>query len=476
MANAYLAAGVASDGTFWGVDNTNVAFRFIGASGPIPEPSQALVKVELGNAANVWGLDAAGGVYHLINQQPQPISIPHAWHISVGFDGTTFGINEGGGVMRLVNGVWQGVPGSLGQVSVGDANTVWGVKHGSGWYGGPGQPCRFDGTKFVEVPGPEMQWVSVGPDGTIWALTGDPDRQNNATVQYINGNWVTVVAPGPFLWGIAGGPNGNAFAWDVIGALILRNGTWQELPQPPTLGGMAGSMGADGSVCVGGGGQSFVQYRLNGYSTWEQINHFTSFETSSHNAHDIVIGSLYSGYFRFAGSIWQKVNGTLADISVAADGTMWGVDTNGVIYGYDGTNWNVKPGPALAKISCGSGSFVAGIDTSGNIQYLYAGVWTKITSPKVAAMIDVAIGADGTLCVVAADNSAYARVQPLDWVQLPVSLAQIDAADQYHLCGVTPLDSSQKNHLWQGTAGSILDRHAERIAQAARHPRQRPAG
>jgi hypothetical protein len=91
-------------------------------------------------------------------------------------------------------------------------------------------------------------------------------------------------------------------------------------------------------------------------------------------------------------------------------------------------------------------------------------------------MIDIAIGADGTLCVIAADNTAFARVQPLDWVKLPVSLAQIDASDQYHLCGVTPLDSSRKNHLWQGTANPVTDAREERLALAGRRPHMRPGG
>src|SRR5207244_6165634 len=55
--------------------------------------------------------------------------------ISVGADGTVFGLQASGSVWRwIAGGEWENVPGTLSQISVGGAEHVWGLQSsGSIW-------------------------------------------------------------------------------------------------------------------------------------------------------------------------------------------------------------------------------------------------------------------------------------------------------------------------------------------------------
>jgi Tectonin domain len=458
MPNSYLMASSGIDGAVWALDSANQAQRFLGDGFVQDESSQLLTQISVGNAGNIWGLDAAGKVYQLVDSIPQPAAFAHLWHVSVGFDGTIWGLDDHEQIFRWVSGAWQKVPGNLDQLSIGDANTIWGVYGPSGFWGGPGDAKRWNGTSWDAIPTPaRLRWVSVSQDLTVWAYTVD-----NRTLTY-NGNntWTTVAANGPSLWGIAGGPSGLAYGWDFLNLWQLTGGTWHRNRGIDSIGyvGFAG----DGTLLVS---SAWRPYRQTGYTNFTLVTGLgevlDAIPLGAHSAYfNEVLSHRYSSW---AGSRWLERTGTLANISVASDGTMWGVDSANKVYQWSGGAWQTRPG-TLARVSAGSASYVVGLDPQGNVQSWQNGAWVPITPPTTGRMIDVSIGADATLFVIAANFDVYSRVPPLDWSKHNgLELLQVDVADQFHVCGATPIDpASGKNTVWQGAA-----------AQHQRPPAQTP--
>ncbi len=55
------------------------------------------------------------------------------------------------------------------------------------------------------------------------------------------------------------------------------------------------------------------------------------------------------------GGKWERMGGAMAEVSVGDDGLVWGVNAAGAVYRYDGGGkWERMGGPALAQVSVGS--------------------------------------------------------------------------------------------------------------------------
>lgn len=65
--STYLMASNGNDGSFWALNGSNQALRFLGNSSMQPESSQALTSIAVADVNNVYGLDAAGDLYKLVN-------------------------------------------------------------------------------------------------------------------------------------------------------------------------------------------------------------------------------------------------------------------------------------------------------------------------------------------------------------------------------------------------------------------------
>jgi hypothetical protein len=64
-----------------------------------------------------------------------------------------------------------------------------------------------------------------------------------------------------------------------------------------------------------------------------------------------------------------RIPGPLKYVSVASDGTVWGVNANDMIYRRDGNYWTQIPG-RLKQISVGSSSRVWGVNANNEIYRL----------------------------------------------------------------------------------------------------------
>lgn len=70
-------------------------------------------------------------------------------------------------------------------------------------------------------------------------------------------------------------------------------------------------------------------------------------------------------------------------------------------------------------------------------------------------MLDVAIGSDASLFALDGGHRLWTRIAPGDWAQIgAVPLQQVDAADRYHVCGVT-LGNGGDNSVWTGAGVAV---------------------
>lgn len=134
-----------------------------------------------------------------------------------------------------------------------------------------------------------------------------------------------------------------------------------------------------------------------------------------------------SGTYTFGtGSGWTQtqITGKLVQVSVASDGTVWGINTAGSnIFHYTGGNnaWTQIGAGGLAQISVGSASNIWGVNAAGLI-YKYNGKqvndgtdWNQIPG----ALKQISVAADGTVCGVNASGNAYLYNGNNSWTALP---------------------------------------------------------
>jgi len=158
-----LQVDVAMDGTTYCIDSSNVLFRFnvdrwIRVTGNIKY-------VAVGSATDVWGLNTASKAGRIVNDQFQQVGDVTFANLSVGSDGTVWGVNVNGNIYKYDGTTFIAVKGTLHQISVGSANAVWGVQtNGMVWrYTANGD------IPFERIPG-ELTQVSVGGDGAVWGV------------------------------------------------------------------------------------------------------------------------------------------------------------------------------------------------------------------------------------------------------------------------------------------------------------------
>src|SRR5438270_293394 len=150
--------------------------------------------------------------------------------VSVGIDGTVWGVNSNDDVFRyLGDDQWETIAGKLKQISVGSAALVWGVNANDDVF-------QWTGSGWNQLSG-KLKNASVGSDGTVWGVNADDDvfRWTGSAWTQIAGKLKQIsVADASNVWGV-----------NSADAIFRRSGTtWQSV-----AGGLKNvSAGYDGSV------------------------------------------------------------------------------------------------------------------------------------------------------------------------------------------------------------------------------------
>jgi hypothetical protein len=195
---------VGSGSFIWAVTTSGLAFRYRTtlvnpndpndnrlkyewAQAPAPAPGVALINISVGMDGTVYASDATGRIYttssgassggSMVNSKdrtsPQIMSpwtlVPGTLtQISVGDASLVWGLNAGGVIFRAAftagNPIptWQHIQGSLKWISVAGDGTVFGVTTGN-------RIQKFEKVSFVDFPGVLTQ-ISVGADSVMWGV------------------------------------------------------------------------------------------------------------------------------------------------------------------------------------------------------------------------------------------------------------------------------------------------------------------
>ncbi|MCK6211640.1 hypothetical protein KZX45_13910 [Georgenia sp. EYE_87] len=195
-------------------------------------------------------------------------------HVSVGADGTVWGVNASDKIYRRDGNAWTQVSGALKQISVGNAANVWGVNKDDKIY-------RRTGDTWTRVPG-ALKHVSVAADGTVWGVNASDNiyrRDGNAWTQVPGALRQISSGNAAAVWGVNAGGN-----------IYRRTGSsWTQVP-----GSLKHvSVAADGTIW--------------GVNSADRI-------------------------YRWTGAAWEQFPGALKQVSVGAWGLVWGVNASDKIY------------------------------------------------------------------------------------------------------------------------------------------------
>lgn len=195
-------------------------------------------------------------------------------HVSVGADGTTWGVNASDQIFRRDGSTWTTVSGALKQISVGNGMNVWGVNASD-------QIFQRSGTTWTLVAG-ALKHVAVGNDGTVWGVNASDQifRRSGSTWTGVSGSLKQIsVGNANNVWGV--NASNDIFRWNGTG--------WTQI---------AGAL-------------KYVSVASDG-TVWGV------------NASDNI--------FRRNGNSWQSVQGALKQVSVGAPAEVWGVNANNEIF------------------------------------------------------------------------------------------------------------------------------------------------
>jgi hypothetical protein len=133
--------------------------------------------------------------------------------------------------------------------------------------------------------------------------------------------------------------------------------------------------------------------------------------------------------------LWERIAGALKYVSVASDGTVWGVNASDNIYRRTGNTWTQVPG-ALKQLSVGNASTIWGVNASDNIFRWNGNGWTRVAG----ALKHVSVASDGTVWGVNASDNIYQRTGNT-WTQVRGALKQVATGSTDVVWGVNSSDA-----------------------------------
>jgi hypothetical protein len=325
-------------------NNRNVVLLAATLGQPWEQMAGSLSQISVGSDGTVWGLNSAGQPY-MFNPQTQTwLQAPgFLTQITVASSGVVWGLNAAGQIYRYnpTTQNWGQIPGILSQLAVGSDGDVWGINAGSQIY-------HFNAATqtWVQIPGTLAQ-LAVGYDGAVWGI--------NASQQVYRFN------PG-------------TQNWQQVGGLLKRV-----------------AVGADGDVWgINSAGQTF---------------HFNALSQQ-----------------------WENTGASLAQLAVGSATNVWGLDAAGGIWCFNGQEqaWSQVPGQ-LAQIAVGENGAVWGLNSEQQIyQFVQPTQATQTFHPLSGSLAQIATGLDGAAWGIDGTQQVWhfdAQLQ--SWQQIPGGLSQI---------------------------------------------------
>jgi hypothetical protein len=320
---------------------------------------------------------------------------------------------------------------------------------------------------FISNPNSSVQFGDAGILVNSGATLSFPDASGNAitlqghatapirsqVLQPLTGQ-SAVVTPGPSITNPVLGLEQVSGRLNQSGGVMLDNGGLYVNSDATIDGGLAGAgfLFAGGNIQVNGNmnlaalGGSSVETTVE--INWGTLLFHTLPFTSEEAPGAVTVSSQTLSSFQFAaeGNIaftgatppsLTNVPGALKQVSVGADGTVWGINAQQQIYEYHSDpGWTNIPG-ALTQIAVGSGAAIWGINAQ---QQIYR--WDAVHSAWVnvpGSLTQIAVGADGDVWGLNSQSSIYHyNVQTGLFSEVIGTLSQIVVGSSTAVYGLNP--------------------------------------
>ncbi len=364
------------------------------------------------NSPQTIPISGTGATSIVTPPTPSFTQVPGALtQISVGADGTVWGLNSGGQIFEYNSGSgWTMIPGGLSRVIVGSASAVWGLNASQEIFS-----RNVAASSWTYIPGALAQLV-VGCDGDVWGLNASQSIYHyNAT----NQSWQQV--PGT-LAQLAVGSDGAVWGINGANAVFRFNNATQNFSEVPgTLTQIA--VGADGDV-----------WGLDN----QAIFHFNQLTQS-----------------------FTAMAGALKQLAVGSGGNVYGLNSSNQVCQYNAQSQSCTwINPALTQIAAGANGVAWGLDTWSNIWTLNATQSSGVFHQLPGAMSQLAVAADGSAWALDGAGAIFAfNAAVQQWTQIPGALAQIAIAPQGIVWGLNGAGQifcfNPSNQSWTMIAGTL---------------------
>ena len=172
------------------------------------------------------------------------------------------------------------------------------------------------------------------------------------------------------------------------------------------------------------------------------------------------------------GSQWAQVPGFLANVSAASDGTVWGVTPEGKLFSWSGSTWNLIDRP-IAVLRAGGAPLWLGAVAVGSRTQIWAmgttGVGKNLASDKIytwdaksrdwiadpdvsthGPWSSVSVDAQGDVWATTVKGAIWRRLAgQTAWATVPGNLVRVSAGSPQYIVGVNANGAISR---WRGTA------------------------
>src|ERR1700761_1664746 len=211
-----------------------------------------------------------------------------------------------------------------------------------------------------------------------------------------------------------------------------------ENPQPVDV-----TVGPDGIATV------IVNDFISQVSWYQEVSGLILTQKHVSVASDGTVWGINSGdeIYHYSGSGWNWIQGTLAQIAVGSRSSVWGLNGQGEIYRWDSDaeSWSWISG-TLAQISVGQNGAVWGINSGGQIYRFNGSGWDWIPG----TLSQLSVGADGAVWGINSQQQIY-RFNGSGWQWIPGALVQICVGSSESVWG---LNASGNIYRWNDGAQS----------------------
>jgi Tectonin domain len=450
--NKYITPTVANGEVFVGTTDSVAAFGLLAPTFTLVPGS--LQQVSVGGDGTVWGINAAGLIFQYNSASQSWVQVPgFLTQIAVGSNGSVWGLNPAGLIYRWdVNRQnWTPVSGTLAQITVGSDGDVWGLNSADLIY-----HWSPSGQNWVQIPG-TLKQIAVGFNGAVWGI-------NSAGLVYrFNPGLQAFVPVAGSLTQIAVGSDG--VVWGLSGQSIYRfNSLTQQFEH--ISGGLTHiAVGSGGNVWGVNSGNLIYRFDTPSQS-W--VNVPGTLTQIAAGANGSVWGlnssnAIYSFNQPLTSSqIFHPVPGAmLTQIAAGIDGNAWGIGPTDKLYGYNlaTQTWAAfNPSNAFSEVAVGFGQDVWALGTNQTVFHFDPLSQTFLHVPGF--LTEAAVGANGDMWGVTSGHAIYRYdLQTQGFTSIPGDLVHISVGADGTVWGVNSASSIYRfdspSQTWMNTPGNL---------------------